>query len=39
MMLLASSIDTIRGTETATKRMNFKYHINSLKIKKKRKKR
>ena len=34
-MLLASSIDTIRGTETATKRMNFTYHINLLKIKKK----
>ena len=36
-MLPASSIDTIRETETATKRMDFNYQIKPLKIKKKRK--
>ena len=34
-MLPASSIGTIRGIATATKRMNFKYHIYLLKIKEK----
>ena len=29
------SIDTIRGIETTTKRMNFNYHIYLLKIKEK----
>ena len=34
-MLPASSIGTIRGIATATKRMNFNYHIYLLKIKEK----
>ena len=35
VMLPASSIGTIRGIETTTKRMNFKYHVYLLKIKEK----